>query len=168
MGCLATGLLLFTGTRGGLADFSPHTLKYQFRSEFTVCFGEWPVYRSAPHESENALVAFLVQERFVTPVEAQADRWEPIFHWNNAWRDGYGPLYDVFIRHRQEIIDWSKADRERARIYWSEGFKHLRSHRETDLWTGREILLRGWRCQSIPELTECIAVVKKDVSALFD
>ena len=168
IGGIVAALIYLTGTRGGLAEFSPYTLECRFQSEFTVGFGMWPVYRSAPREHSNEMIAFLLEEGFVTPVQAETERWEPIFHWNHAWRDGYGVLYHVVVRNRQEIMDWSKADPERARIYWAEGFEFLRSDQKTDICTGREILLRGWRCESIPELTEFIAATKKEVRELFE
>jgi hypothetical protein len=166
--CVALVLLLLTGTGGGLTQFSPSTLEYTTQSEFTLFGGRFPVFRSTPQGADNELVAFLREEGFVTPAPTEDQRWELISHWNDAWRDGFGPLYDVFVRYRREIIQWSKADRERARIYWTEGFKYLRSGRKVDVWAGRDILRFCWRCQSIPELREQMLAVRKEVAELFE
>lgn len=166
--CLVLGILLFFGTSGGLGHFSPYTLEYKIQSEFTIFGGEIPVYRSSPQNVENELATFIHEDGYVMPMQPEIQRWESIFHWNHAWKDGHGPLYDVFVRHRREIIAWSRANPERARIYWSEGFRHLRSSRKVDVWTGREILKSCWRSQTIPELRERIADVKKEVADLSD
>jgi len=158
---LAAALLLLTGTRGGRAYFSPYTLEYKTQAEFAVLAGQFPIYLSTLKHTENDLVAFIQEEGYVTAVPAKFQRWELIFHWNQAWKDGDGPLYDVLIRHRPEIIEWSKADPERARIYWSEGFKCLRSESEVDVETGREILQLCWRCQSTQELRAQITTIKR-------
>lgn len=158
---LLVGLLLLTGTSGGIAYFSPYTLEYETQSEFTILNGALPVFRSSRREAENELVTFLKQERLVDLEQPYDQRWELIFHWNHAWRGGYGTLYDVLIRHRREIIEWSKADRERARLYWSEGLKHLRSGKESDVRTGQMILLWCWRAKNTQELRQQIAAVKR-------
>jgi hypothetical protein len=157
---LLMGLVLLTGTRGGLAYFSPHTLEYQTQSEFTVLGGTIPIYRSPRRNVENELATFLHQQGYAAVVQPQDQRWEVIFHWNHAWKDGQGSLYDVFGPNRHEIIKWSQADPERAKIYWSEGLKHLRSNNLKDERTGYSILLHCWRAKSIPELREQIAGMK--------
>lgn len=163
---LLLGLVFLTGTRGGRAYLSPYTLEYQVQSEFAILGGDFPVYRSRPRDADNELVTFLRREGFVTAEQPAAQRWELIFHWNHAWRDGFGPLYSVFIRDRREIIEWSKADPERARIYWSEGFKYLRSEEVEDVRVGREILVSCWHSRSTEELRERIAAVKSEVTEL--
>jgi hypothetical protein len=155
-------LVTLTGTSGGLAYFSPYTLEYQTQLEFTIIWGALPVYRSQRRDADNELAAFLRQEGFMTSVRPEAQRWELVFHWNHAWRDGYGPLYDVLIRHRREIIEWSQADPKRAQLYWSESFKHLRSDNKIDVLTGQLILISCWHSQSTQELREQIARVKKE------
>lgn len=155
------GLLLMTGGTGGLGHFSPYTLEYTTQSEWTLFRGAVPIFRSFSQSVDNELVTILLEEGFVTPMETGEGRWELIFHWNDAWRGGDGGLYDVFVRHRREIIEWSKADRERARIYWREGFKYLRSQRKVDNSIGRAILTEGWRCESISELREKIEAMKR-------
>src|SRR5690242_667998 len=130
---LVPGLLagLLTGKRGGLGHFSPHTLEYTTQSEFAVL--GLPVYRSDRRPGSNELVDFLVEEGFVLPVQSQKQRWELVFHWNDAWRGGHGYLYHLLGRDRKELIKWSKADPQRARLYWSELFRLLRSERKADL-----------------------------------
>jgi hypothetical protein len=165
---LLSGFVLLTATSGGLAFFSPYTLEYKVQSEFAILGGEFPIYRSMRRDADNELVAYLRREGFVTVEQPDVQRWELIFHWNRAWRDGYGPLYDVFVRQRREIIGWSKADPKRARIYWSEGFEHLRSDKKLEVWMGRQILVSCWRATSIQELHAQIAAVKKEFAELSE
>lgn len=155
------GAVALTGTKGGLAHFSPYTFEYTTQSEFTLFFGLLTIYRSTPRQVDNPVVTMLKDEHFVAPAQSQDMRRELIFHWNEAWRDGDGPLYDVFVRHRHEVIQWSMADRQRARLCWLTGFEFLRSRREVDVWIGREILIRGWRCKSSSELEERIMTIKE-------
>jgi len=157
---LVLGLVaaLFTWQRGGLGHFSPYTLQYTTQSEFTVA--GLPVYRSARQPVRNELVDFLVEEGFVAPVQPQKQRWEKVFHWNEAWRDGYGPLYPILVRDRDQVIEWTKADPERARLYWSEVFRLLRSEREADLLAGRDMAGRWRHCQSVADCRKWLRIVK--------
>ncbi len=55
VGGIAAALIFFTGTRGGLAEFSPYTLECRFQSEFTVGFGEWPTRQEVRELFEHPL-----------------------------------------------------------------------------------------------------------------
>jgi hypothetical protein len=165
---LVTAVVSITGTQGGLAWFSPFTIEYTTQREFTLLAGALPIYRSAPRGRHNEVAAMLHEEGFAAPTQLGDARCELIFHENNAWRDGFGPLYDVFIRHRKQVIGWSKADRTRARLYWQEGLKHLRSHRQVDIWIGREILSTGWKSQKLAELEDRIVLIKHEAPTLFE
>ncbi len=158
--CIIFVGILLTGTRGGLGYFSPYTLEYVSQSEFTLFWGSCPIYRSAAKKHPNEVLEFIQREGFVSPQTPQAQRWEVAFHWNETWRDGYGSLYYVLGRQRNEVIEWSTADRERAEIYWSEGFTYLRSEQETDMMIGRTILESCWRCESVADLKKQIADIK--------
>jgi hypothetical protein len=165
---LLVGSATFTATRGGLARFSPYSLEWEGQSEVTLLFGAFPIYRSTPSRGEEELTAMLRREGFVVPVQTHRPRQELIFHENGAWTDGSGPLYEIFIRDRRAVMEWSLADRKRAQIYWKEGFEYLRSPREADILIGREILKQGWRCQTISELRERIAIIKEQVSQVTE
>lgn len=162
IGIMILGVLLL-GTQGGLTYFSPFTLEIEGQSEFAIWGGSLPVYRSPRRPVHNELVTFLLEEGFVERVQPESQRWDLVFHWNRAWKDGHCTLYEVLVRYRRSIIEWSRADRERARIYWSEGFRYLRSDRKSDIAIGHVILADCWRCESIPELRERIAVLKAEI-----
>jgi hypothetical protein len=164
---LSLGLLSCTASRGGLARFSPFTLEYQTQAEWTVLWGRVSLYRTGFHASTNELLAFGVAKGYVSPVPEEGQRWEPLFHWNDAWKDGFGPLYDVLIRDRREIIAWSQANREAATLYWSSGFRYLRGDNPRDVWAGQTIFSCGWRCRSVDELRERIAAIEKEAAETF-
>jgi hypothetical protein len=161
LGVVLAGLCL-TGTRGGLAYFSPFTLEYETQSEYTLLDGAWVIYRSPRNPVNNALVNYLRESRVVMPDESGRQRWDSVFHWNDAWKDGFGQGYDVLVRSRESVIDWSKADSSRAQIYWSEAFKCLRSERKETQWAGYEILRSGWHRESEAELLDWIKMIKKE------
>ena len=153
--------LLLTGTRGGLEYFSPYTLKLTTQSEFAL-LGGFPIYRSSLAPVDNELVTFIQDEGFVVPQQPMDQRRVLIFHWNWAWKDGYGPMYDILHRNRESVMAWCKEDRQRAQLYWSEGFRYLRSENPADVQIGEAILNYGWRAQSIEKLETVIASIKKD------
>jgi hypothetical protein len=163
---LLIGGVALTGSRGGRAFFFPHSFEYAGQSEYTIFFGTVPIYRSRLRPLENELVARLQEAGYVAPVPSQTSRRELIFHWNDAWRDGYGPLYEVFVRRRRQILQWSDDHPQLAAIYWKEGLQHLRSETTLDLWIGREILTNCWRCESVVELEEKIAQAKLEMREL--
>lgn len=153
-------LILLTGTRGGLSYFSPATLEYEVQSEYAVLNGAFPIYRSRRDPAANELCEHLRKSGHVEIEAGPARRWEQVFHWNAAWKDGEGPLYEALIRNQGRIVEWSEADPARARIYWSEGFRLLRSEKEIERWAGVEIINSCWRSRSITELNPRIADVK--------
>lgn len=157
---VACTLILATGTRGGLAYFSPDTLEYETQSEFAVLNGKLPIYRSHREPTDNEIVAYLRDSGLISSRKPPTVRWMLVFHWNWAWKDGEGSLYNVLIRNRQRIISWSKADLARARIYWTTGLQLLRSDVERERWAGEEILSSGYRCESIEELNSRISVIR--------
>jgi hypothetical protein len=160
---LVVGCLIFTGTRGGLEFFSPYTLELTTQSEFTVA-GAWPLYRSSRRPVSNEILTFVRDERFVVPQPQANGRQLVVFHWNEAWKDGYGPLYDVLHRYRDRVISWCKEDRQRAQLYWAEGFRYLRSENPADAEIGAAILSTCWRASSIEQLEKMIAGIKNGVA----
>lgn|GEM_PF-2967604 len=140
-------LYLFTGSRGGIAQFNPHTLQRRGQSEITVLFGTIPIYRSGYSEysyRQQPLLQELVTRGLVAP-EEKLDRWDWIFHWNDAWKDGYGVWYDPLVRNDQELLDWTRANPAMASIFWSEVFRCMRSEHEVDRLIGHDLLRMGWR-----------------------
>ncbi len=123
--------LFYSVNRGGIGEFNPYTLERRALSEYTLFSDAIPLYRSAHMSYGDPLIVYLVGQGYVSPVEPANDRWELIFHWNDSWKDGYGPLYQLF-RERDELIAWSEADPDRARAFWSEFFRMLRSDRDVD------------------------------------
>ena len=164
---LVIGTALLTSNRGGLAHFSPHTLEYHTQSERTFFATGIPFYRSAHERVDDPLVALLIDDGFVSPQPDKNGRTELIFHWNDSWRDGYGALYDIFHRHRDQIIEWSRNNRECAQIYWSEGFRLLRSNDRIDIETGRDILRHCWRIDNVDEMRKTIKELKTEVATLL-
>jgi hypothetical protein len=161
---LIVGASLLASHRGGLAQFSPYTLEYCTQSERTFFATGIPFYRSNRERIENPLVAMLIEDGFVSPQPDRNDRWELIFHWNDKWRDGYGPLYDVFHRHRDEVILWSRNNRECASIYWSEGFRLRRSSNTMDVAAGKSILNHCWRITDPEEMRKTIQQIKAELA----
>jgi hypothetical protein len=161
---LSVAAAFLSSQRGGLAHFSPHTLEYRTQSERTFFATGIPFYRSNHKQVDNPLVAMLIDDGFVSPQPDKTGRWELIFHWNNSWRDGYGPLYNIFHRHRDEIIKWSRNNRECAQIYWSEGFRLLRSNNTMDVAAGQAIIDSCWRINDPDEMRKSIQQIKTEVA----
>jgi hypothetical protein len=163
IGIVTLALLVFlvsTVTRGGRAFFSPYSLDYKGQWEITVLGGSVPIYRSSLADSPNALVTMLRDERFATPMGADNHPWELVYHANEAWKDGDGRLYDILVRYRSQLIEWSKADHERARVYWEEGFRLLRSDNKAEVRCGIEVLKSCWGYESVSDLQQAIAATK--------
>lgn len=163
---LSVALVLLSSQEGGRAEFSPHTLEYRTQRERTVFAIGIPIYRSSYRRYEHPLVEVLVEEGFVTPARVDADRWEAIFHWNEAWRDGHGFLYDIFVRHRDDVIVWSQNNRACAAIYWSEGFRLLRSDDPRENMAGQYILVDCWGIVEPDEMRTRMQRLKDEVAAL--
>lgn len=161
-------IIVLTSQRGGLSYFSPHSLRNHFQSERTILALGVPIYRSRPERVDNPLIEMLIAEGFVKPQAPPGhERKIGVFHWNETWRDGYGPLYDVLIRNRDAIIQWSRQNPQCAEIYWSESFRLLRSSNPVDSLAGQEILQRCWRIDDVNEMRETIKSLKADVAALM-
>jgi len=165
VGVFIIATVLVTSDRGGLARFSPHTLEYRIQSERTFFATGIPFYRSNYKLVNNPLVAMLIDDGFVSPQPDKNRRWQLVFHWNDSWRDGYGPLYDIFHRHRNRIIEWSRNNRECAEIYWSEGFRLLRSDNTIDVTAGEVILNFCWRIDNPEEMRKTIQQLKDGVAS---
>jgi len=155
-------LALLTSQRGGLAYFSPDSLQYHIQSERTFFAVGVPFYRSSLKQIDNPLITFLVNEKFISPQLDTTGRREHIFHWNDSWRGGDGALYGVFHRYRKEIIDWSINNRECAQIYWSEGFRCLRSTDRREINLGQSILTQLWRIDDPELMREAIKQLRSD------
>jgi hypothetical protein len=163
LAAVGVGWLILMPSRGGLAFFSPGTLELTTQSEFTILSGAFPVYRSFLEPVDNELVLFIQEQGFVAKTQNPPRRSIEVFHWNWAWKDGYGSLYDVLYRHRVAVREWCLADTERAKLYWSEAFKYLRSADANEVEAGEAILAHGWRTQSVDELKGEIENIKRDL-----
>jgi hypothetical protein len=159
---LILGCLWLTGTRGGLEYFSPYTLQLTVQSEFTLLDGELPFYRSSSRPVDNALVSYVRDAGFVAPEKPTTDRQLLVFHWNRVWKDGDSELYGLLHSNREQIIEWCNEDPDRAKIYWSEGFRHLRANDQSNVYIGESILSNGWRAKSVDELKQQIASIERD------
>jgi hypothetical protein len=153
---LVVAVVVLTSHRGGRAYFSPHTLEYLTQTERTIFATGIPFYRSRLERVENPVVAMLIEDGFVSRQPDKNGHWELIFHWNEAWHDGYGQLYDIFSRHRDAIVDWSRKNPECAKIYWSEGFRLLRSDNPEDVIAGGYLLRECWRIDDPEEMRKTI------------
>jgi hypothetical protein len=153
-------LAVLTSHRGWLGYFSPHSLEYRVQTERTLFSTGIPIYRSFSHPVDNPLVDMLVAEKFVTPQAKEDGRWECVYHHNDAWRDGHGPLYNALHQRREELIEWSLAHRDCAAIYWTEVFRLLRSDKENDHEMAYEILDLGGRISEVSEMKEMIDKVR--------
>jgi len=159
--------VVLTGTSGGISYFSPYSLEVRSQEEFTIFSGEIPLYRSSPTYRTPELMEFLVKEGFAQPVEPERQRWLLFYHSNGAWKDGGTPLEYLMSRQRHDLIEWSLADRERAALYWSEGFRLLRSELKADVVAGGLLLSIGWHCETIEELREKIAAAREEGTSLY-
>ncbi len=155
-----------TGGRGGLGLFNPHTLQYRTQREFTIWFGAIPVYRSAFDDHERPLVRELIQREFIAPT-TNRDRWDYVFHWNDAWKDGYGVWYDTLVRNDDQLLEWTKANPEMAKTFWSEAFDYMRSDSKVDQAIGERVLHEGWRVSDEASLRTRIAETKRGIEELY-
>ncbi len=155
-------LLSFTIQRGKISYFSPYTLQFQGQSEYTVLGGSIPIWRTSLEDYDSKILRYLRESEYIMPVNPKHNRWE--IGESNAWtRDGGFDRHYLLGRNNSSVIEWSKADPERARIYWSEGFKCVRSEDRVEVYIGEEILQQGWKAKSIPELLEKIATIRKEI-----
>ncbi len=154
-------LYLFTGGRGGIGQFNPHTLQSRSQSEITILLGQLPVYRSSFNYYDRPLLQELLKRGYVKP-EEDRDRWDWVFHWNDAWKGGYGIWYDTLSRHDEALIDWTRANPALAKIFWSEAFRYMRSEYEVDQQTGRDLLQMGWKASDEAALRKLIHELRVD------
>lgn len=152
-------IALLTGTRGGISSFSPQTLEFKTQSEYTILGGAIPLWRSRPAKHRNETIDYLIEREFVSP-QAGPARWQSYYHWNEAWRDGYSSLYYVLREGNDRIIKWSDGHPELARVYWTEGFKLLRSENEKERLKGEYLLSIGWRIEDEEEFQTMLNEVK--------
>lgn len=164
---IAAAILLASVSRGGVTSFSPFTLQYQSQTELTILWGEFRIYRSPTVFAAHPFLETLQSEGLVTAVVPERDRQEILSHWSYAWKDGHGPLYRLIRRHRTDLFDWSRANPELAKLYWTEGFRFLRSHDQKSICVGQEILRLGQSCQSVEELEDRITAIRKEVDQLL-
>jgi hypothetical protein len=164
---LTVGLLRLSMGQGGLVSLSPETLDYVVQDEVTLLWGQWSVYRSTPVKRDNELLTFLSQEGFVARIPARIGRLELIEHWNPAWRDGHGVLRRLFLHDRREVFEWSTSHPEVARRYWAEGFRGLRSADRKENCLGQQILLTCRDCETVQELDDRIAALRKEIDEMF-
>ena len=137
-------LLLLTAGKGGIGQFNPHTLEYRTQREYTVLFGEFPIYRSSfKSHKKIPLIQHLIDRKFIKPLSDRG-RWDLVFHWNTAWKDGYGRWYDTLSRYSERRLEWTVEHPKLAKMYWSEGFQYLRSDSEVDRVIGDMILQQCW------------------------
>ncbi len=163
---LIVAVLRLSMGQGTIVSFSPETLDYVVQDEVTLLWGEWSVYRSTPVKRQNDLLQFLQTDGHVTPVPVRTGRMELIRHRNPAWRGGHGVLRSVFWNQQHSVITWTKKYPEVARRYWTAGFQGLRSTDRKEICFGQQVLLLGWRCQSLVELEDLMTAIRQDVDEL--
>jgi hypothetical protein len=159
---LAGGAWL-TGGRGGLGYFSPDTLEYRTQSEWTVAFGEVPVYRSRLAVRRNALLEMLQAEGYVVPIATAEPHWLCVMHWNDAWRYvNSSTVHKILMSRQEEMIAWTREYPACARVYWPEAFRLMRSDRVSDHELAGAILFGCCHCRTADEVEQCIAGIKTE------
>src|SRR5262245_22752835 len=101
--------------RGGLGYFNPYALEYRAQREWTIGFGSIPIYRTSLQTHQLELIAHVRDSGLVQPI-AGPDRWDLVFHWNDAWKDGFGIAYRALARNSDATIEWSNKNPELAQI----------------------------------------------------
>ncbi|MCZ7647118.1 MAG: hypothetical protein M5U26_17985 [Planctomycetota bacterium] len=161
--CAAAAILVLivtcTSMRGGIEYFNPQTLAIKSQSERTIYATEIPVYRSPYAPVHHALIDFLIEQGWVTPQVNTSDCWELVYHWNEAWKDGYGPWYDVLYRDHDELLQWSLDHPDCAKVYWTEGFRLLRSPDPHEITLGRALFGYYRVIMDVTEMNDLMAVI---------
>lgn len=140
-GIVGVLLVLLTSQRGGVGSFCPFTLRTRSQSERTIRFLHLPFYRSGYTYSEPKLISELTARGLISAVERPLDgHWVSQFHWNDAWRGGYGSLGRWFTRDRHAVLEWCDSKPDCARVYLAEVFKALRSNAKRDVSFGEALL----------------------------
>ncbi len=142
-----------------MACFSPETLEYYTRSEYTILGGEIPLWRSFAQPSRREVIDVAVKNGWIEPVTTGEPRWDLVYHANAAWKDGHGPLYELLSRSDEAILEKSLSDPDWARVYWGEVFGALRSPNPVERDVGGHIS-QYWRCETADELRRQIAGVR--------
>ena len=155
---IAAGLILFASAvwlesdRAGRGQFDPVSLSVRTRPERTflgglvgVPTGPWSVRGPA----SEPLLAFLVAAGHAAPLPGRPPRWVPHFHWSEPshWsgygRDGSGVAYRALHKNAAQLIAWSRANPERAEVWWGRAFALLRSADPVERDLGEGMLDRG-------------------------
>lgn len=161
------GFLWLSMGEGTIVSFSPETLDYVVQKEVTLLLGEWSVYRSTPVNHPNELLQFLEAEGYVTPIPARTGRMELIRHRNPAWRGGRGILRPIFWSSQYRLMEWTRENPEVARQYWKQGFRGLRSADRKEICLGQQILLTCRDCETVQELDDRIAALRKEIDEML-
>ncbi len=149
-------LFIYFIEAGGRTEFNPHTLQSRGRRETTIWHGNITIHQTPIHGlPEERLISELISRGLVEPVQDQ-NRWDTISHWNSAWKDGDGFWHDIFTRRRSTLLEWSDADPELAKNFWSAAFRYLRADYECDRQSGRDLLLMGHRVEDRASLDRLI------------
>ena len=133
---IAAGLIGFASAvwlesgRAGRGQFDPVSLSVRTRPERTflgglvsVPTGPWTVRGPA----SEPLLAFLAAAGHATPLPGRPPRWQSHFHGSERRRDGSGVAYRTLRRNAARLIAWSRANPERAEVWWGRAFALLRS-----------------------------------------
>jgi hypothetical protein len=155
-------LIAVTGTRGGMSYFSPQTLKCYTRSEYTI-LGGIPIWRSFAQPESPKIIEIAVSKGWLKPQTAETEKWELVFHWNNAWRDGETDIYGFLYKYDDAIIEWLEENPDLADRYWREGFQRYRSSDPETRYIGVRILNTAWRCKSMEELDREIKAIESEI-----
>lgn len=159
---LIAALSASTFTRGGRGYFAPDTLEFQVQSEYTILGGKIPLFRSQRQSVTYPLLDYLQQSGYVPTLPSPPRKWDEEFHWNFAWKDGYSDFLRVLTRRSHDFIEWSKADADRAKLYWSTYFRWRRSETERENSAAWNLLNLVHRPESLEELRSVIAEIETD------
>ena len=158
------GMAMLKSRRGGAGQFSPQTFEYRTQSERTLFGTGMPFYRSNYHLADNPLINMLIEDGLVAPQRSDNPKWEHVFWWTEGQPSSEGYLYDVLHRNRDRIMDWSRQNPECAKIYWTEGFRLLRSNKRMEVLAGSWFLYHCWRFTEVEELHDAIQQIKAEIS----
>lgn len=167
------GLIFLTSDRGGMADFNPYSLETRSRRERTFFGSDTRFYLSEYEYRTPPLMQFLVDEGFVSPQPRREGHWIPFIRWNTKRRPGYLLLQRVFNTHDlpenpDDYVPWSLQHRECAELYWSEGFRLLRSKNKKDVITGAHLLYDCRKIENINEMRQSIELTKRNLKEYFE
>lgn len=159
---LIIGLGVATFTRGGLGYFAPDTLEFTVELEYTVLDGRIPIYRSRRQAVSYPLLDYLRQSGYVDVLPGPPRKWDEEFHCNSAWKDGYSDFHRVLTRESHSFIEWSKADPERAKLFWSTYFRWRRTTVERGNWAASHLLTSISPRRTLEEVSKNIADIETE------